>query len=153
MAAPKKKQRKNASPRITEDLCKKMLHRNRLYRKFLKSRLQSDLVTYRNFRNYVTSLQRKAKRHYLSNLVNNNASSSTIWSALKIFMNNGNLSYTNTSTMPSASDLNNCFIQVCNNILSAGTPLSDTQIQSTPSPLLIDLDIPHLSSKECASLI
>ena len=149
----KKKQRKNASPWITEDLRKKMLYRNRLYRKFLKSRLQSDLVTYRNFRNHVTGLQRKAKRHYLSNLVNNNATSSTIWSALKILMNNGNPSNTNSSTMPSASDLNNHFIQVCNNVLSAGTPLSDTQIQPAPSPLAIDLDIPHLSPHECASLI
>ena len=56
-----KKEHKNASPWITEDLRKKMLHRNRLYRKFLKSRLQSDLVTYRNFRNMLLVYNVKQK--------------------------------------------------------------------------------------------
>ena len=65
----KKKQRKCLSPWITNDLRRKMMHRNRLYWKFVKSRSQINLESYRAFRNHVTSMLRKAKRFHLSNLV------------------------------------------------------------------------------------
>ena len=129
------------------------MHRNMLHQKYLKSKSQINFQSYRTFRNHVTSMLRKAKMFHLSNLVNNNATCSTIWSALKILMNNGNSHRIDTSMMPSASDLNNHFIQVCKNSLASATPPPCTLSQLASSATISDLVIPFVSSHQCESLI
>ena len=128
------------------------MHRNKLYQKF-QSKSQINFQSYRTFRNQVTSMLRKTKRFHLSNLVNNNVTCSTIWSALKILMNNGNSHRIDTSMMPSASDLNNHFIQVCKNSLASATPPPCTPSQLASSASISDLVIPFVSSHQCESLI
>jgi hypothetical protein len=147
----KKKPCKAIAPWISNDLRRKMAHRNRLYRKFLKSRLPCDLISYRKFRNHVVYLQRKAKSLYLMKLVNSCASASSIWSALKVFQNNGNITKSCSSSLPSASALNSHFAQVCREIpLPSFSSTLDSQSLDQTS---IVLDIPQLSSQECASII
>ena len=56
------KTRKHNAPWITWELCKKMIYRDRLYRKFLQTRLDTDYERYRQFHNQVTKWQRSAKK-------------------------------------------------------------------------------------------
>ena len=68
-------------------------------------------------------------------------------------MNNGNSHRIDTSMMPSASDLNNHFIQVCKNSLASATPPPCTSFQLASSASISDLVIPFVSSHQCESLI
>ena len=74
----KRKTSKKLAPWITRDLRKKMTYRNRLHRKFLRSKSSSDFETYRLFRNHVTLLQRKCKQAYFIDLINNKSPTSSL---------------------------------------------------------------------------
>ena len=115
--APLKKSqpRKHRAPWVDHELRKMMVRRNRLHRRFLKTRFPIDFEIYRSFRNRVTLLQKTAKRSYLHNLVQKKAHPSAIWSAVKLAMYNGSTPHsltTSSDTIPTANELNVQFASI-----------------------------------------
>ena len=55
----KVKTRKHNAPWITRDLRKQMIYRDRLHRKFLRTRLNTDYKRYRQFRNQVAEISQE----------------------------------------------------------------------------------------------
>jgi len=146
----KVKTRKHNAPWITRDLRKKMIYRDRLHRKFLQTRLNTDYERYRKFRNQVTKWQRSAKKSYVSDLVAKKVHPSNLWSAIKVCKCNGLSAKSSTTNTPPASNLNSYFAS----ITSANHAVAhDSVVPLSPSAHVDVCDLPLISPSTCSALL
>lgn len=76
--------RSNALPWLMDELRALIMQRNFHHKKALKSGSESDWQVYWSLRNLVTSRIRQAKKHYYSNLIEENKNDSRkLWKAIK----------------------------------------------------------------------
>ena len=79
--------RGNHLPFMNKTLSKAIMHRTRIYNKYLRNKTDKSKRKYTKQRNYCVSLLRKSKREYYSNLdVKNITDNKTFWKTVKPFL-------------------------------------------------------------------
>ena len=145
--------KKRTTPWIIPQLKKTMTYRNRLHRNFLKSRSETDHLVFCQFRNQVVHQQRLAKKQYVTSLIMKRATPSSIWSAIKLCMNNGsNYSTTSNANHPSPSDFSSYFTTVASIASDIVTLTASATTFATPPPVNY-CELPLISTSTCESLI
>ena len=72
---------------MNKTLSKAIMHRTRIYNKYLRNKTDKNKRKYTKQRNYCVSLLRKSKREYYSNLdVKNITDNKTFWKTVKPFL-------------------------------------------------------------------
>ena len=76
--------KKNRTPWITRGILRSITTRNRLYKKALQSRSNSDFIKYKQYRNKLTAIIRLSRKLYYSNKIETNKSNTnSIWNIVK----------------------------------------------------------------------
>ena len=146
----KVKTQKHNSPWITRDLRKKMIYRDRLHRKFVQTRLNTDYQRYRQFRDQVTKWQRSVKTFYVSDLVAKKVHPSNLWSAIKVCKYN-DLSFKSSVTNTlSASSLNSYFASITS---ANQAVVYDSVVPPSPYAHVDVCNLPLISPSTCSALL
>ena len=127
-----------------------MIYRDRLHRKFLQTRLNTDFERYRQFRNQVTKWQRLAKRAFVSDLVAKKVHPSNLWSAIKVCQFNGLSPRSSTTNTPTASSLNSYFASITS---SNHKVALESVVLSNPGAHVDICNLPLITPSTCSALI
>ena len=119
--------KKNCAPWISRSIRQEMDGRNKLLRKFLRTKSTSTWNEYKCQRNLVVQLQRKAKINYFHRLISKNSPPTTLWNTLKSLLPPS----AQTSTWNAlgsdhtsiANSLNEHFVSVCSSTPSLSSLL------------------------------
>lgn len=67
------------NPWITKGILKSIKHKNKLYTKYLKSKSQNILLTYKKYRNKLTHIKEMSKHNHYEGLFKTASNSSETW--------------------------------------------------------------------------
>ena len=83
-----KERKQKTHPWITPAIIAKINRKNKLYKKFIKSKKREDQLQFNQIKNEITSLTRKSKKEYYKNYFNtHNKNLKKIWNGIKEIIN------------------------------------------------------------------
>ena len=105
---------KAKKPWITRGILRSIATRNRLYKKALRSKVNTDLDKYKKYRNKLTSIIRLSRKLYYSNKILSTQNNNSLWNIIKDLI--GKKKHINTNINVNGQNINN--LEECANLFN-----------------------------------
>ena len=132
---------------ISRELLDKMYQRDHIHFKAIKTKSEADWLEYKKIRNEVTALSSESRKQNLNDQITNNRSSSkNMWKTLKTILPGSKIKTVQTYPIP-ASDFNNFFGSIGNELTKNVTQPESVQANNIPSHSC-EFNMPYISVKD-----